>query len=252
MVNTDSFHIKDEDKTYRCEVGLSTYLAPEIQKKLVNGLTLKMVPLPTYSKETDLFSLAIHIFCLIMDGCHPFACAKRVGNSYTHNMEALNSENEDSVVLPQPIENIRNGFFPFLHEMEGVTFPLYAPDMKKLPKDLYEMFIKAFDLGYFTSSERPTAKEWMRILSAYQGPAHFMKCSNGHYYLKENTSFCPFCDEKQRMNQMISGTENKDKRFTFEDILTKTEYFEFEIGGYFQGHSIIKVKKSLDVITYLT
>lgn len=211
IVDTDSFHIVDGDKTYRCEVGLSTYLAPEIQKRLVNGVSLKSAPLPTYTKETDLFSLAVHIFCLVMNGCHPFACAKKTNDGYENDMEVLSDKDDESVVLPQPIENIRDGFFPFFRDVDGITYPLYAPDMKRLPKELADMFIRAFEYGYFDPKNRPTAKEWMDLLSTYQGNNYYAQCDQGHYYLNANTTTCPLCDAKKRMlSVMRANIKGKD------------------------------------------
>ena len=77
LVDTDSYHIteKDGSKVYRCEVGLPEYLPKEIQVKMKNGSNLSTAPLPTFTKETDNFALAVHIFALLMNGCHPFACS---------------------------------------------------------------------------------------------------------------------------------------------------------------------------------
>lgn len=82
LVDTDSYHVVTDTQDFRCEVGLGDYLAPEIQNKLINGLTLRTAPLPTYTKATDEFALAVHIFALLMNGCHPFAAANRWVNRY--------------------------------------------------------------------------------------------------------------------------------------------------------------------------
>ena len=110
LVDTDSYHITDSasSRVYRCEVGLPEYLPREIQEKMKNGQTLATASLPTFSKYSDLFALAVHIFALLMNGCHPFACAR---NNKT-NIGPL-SQSQPSVVVPQPIDNIVNGFFPF-------------------------------------------------------------------------------------------------------------------------------------------
>ena len=149
LVDSDSYHIIDNNMTYRCEVGLSNYIAPELQNKLGNQYNLKTAPLPTYTKETDLFAMAVHIFALLMNGCHPFSCAQ------------MTSDQEESVVLPQPIDNIKSGFFPFAQKKEGITIPLYAPAFESLPYVLQNLFIKTFLEGYYEPSKRATAKEWM-------------------------------------------------------------------------------------------
>lgn len=86
LVDTDSYHFMAGGKTYRCEVGLADYLAPELQQELADGLSLRTAALPTYTRETDLFALAVHIFTLLMNGCHPFACAKKVNVSQNSDL----------------------------------------------------------------------------------------------------------------------------------------------------------------------
>ena len=205
LVDTDSYHIIDNGITYRCEVGLANYIAPEVQIKLCQGVNLRSAPLPTYTKETDLFALAVHIFSLLMNGCHPFACAKKTNYGYEHNMDVNDYTNQESVVLPQPIDNIKDGFFPFHQQKAGVTYPLYAPDFQALPQDLQGMFIRAFEDGYMDPRRRPTAEEWMAVLGKYWSTMGFDQCQNGHYFFRNNTGKCPFCEANQRMMQMLAN-----------------------------------------------
>lgn len=224
LVDTDSYHITDEEKTYRCEVGLANYLAPEIQKKLTNGRDLKHAPLPTYTKETDLFAVAVHIFALIMNGCHPFACAKKINARYEHTMEAMDSTDYDSAVLPQPIENIKEGFFPFYQERRGITYPLYAPDFMALPMEVRNLFIRAFENGYYDPKERPTTGEWLRVLRKYQTSECFRQCEKKHYYFGTEGISCPYCAAKQRIIRMMSydipDSQNEPKSYTYHQQTT--------------------------------
>lgn len=218
LVDTDSYHISDGDKIHRCEVGLANYLAPEIQKKMDKGQDLRSASLPTYTKETDLFALAVHIFALLMNGCHPFACAKQTNVGYENTMEVMDDTDQESVVLPQPIENIKDGFFPFYQQKKGVTYPLYAPDFKALPKDIQDLFVKAFVDGYENPSERPTTEKWLSILRKYQSPLQFEQCEKKHYYLKENSIHCPYCEANSRMLRMMNYAKmdipNSEERTT--------------------------------------
>lgn len=225
LVDTDSYHITDGEKTYRCEVGLANYLAPEIQKKMEKGQDLRRAALPTYTRETDLFAIAVHVFALLMNGCHPFACAKQMNNGYENTMEAMNDREQESVVLPQPIENIRDGFFPFRQQRSGVTYPLYAPDFNSLPSDIQNLFVRAFVDGYEKPESRPTTKEWLAVLRKCQSPLYYEQCLKRHYYLKENSVSCPYCDAHVRMMKMMSGEgmgvpqkeENSDTKQTQQD-----------------------------------
>ena len=93
LVDADSYHFVTEGTIYRCEVGLADYLAPEIQQKISGDITLKNAPLPTFTRETDLFALAVHVFSLLMNGSHPFACAKKENGNVTNNPLDKNGEN---------------------------------------------------------------------------------------------------------------------------------------------------------------
>jgi DNA-binding helix-hairpin-helix protein with protein kinase domain len=71
LIDTDSFHITVGDKknptTHRCNVGIGEFIAPEIQ-----GIRFSDAPLPTFTEQTDNFSLAVIIFKLLLNGLHPF------------------------------------------------------------------------------------------------------------------------------------------------------------------------------------
>lgn len=203
LVDVDSYHIVTEDRIFRCEVGLADYLAPEIQRKISNGLTLKNAPLPTYTRETDLFALAVHIFSLLMNGSHPFACAKAINGMPSENMSQMTSNYiRNSVVAPQPIENIKEGYFPFYEERAGITIPLYAPDFFSLPPTIQQLFVRTFVDGDKEPLKRAQAYEWEEVLKKAVDDIVEEKCKNGHYYFNHVLE-CPICKiEKQIINIM--------------------------------------------------
>ena len=209
LVDVDSYHVVTPTKTYRCEVGLPDYLAPEIQNKMVNGVTLRNASLPTYTQETDLFALAVHIFCLLMNGCHPFACAKRVnGNLYDTMGQMRENSNRNSVVAPQPIDNIKVGYFPFFHHKDNITVPVYAPLFDDLPEDIRLLLIKTFVEGYKKPEQRATTDEWIQVLKSYvlqtRSDYSLLSCGKGHYYFKVGRD-CPFCNIDQKIRIMLSS-----------------------------------------------
>lgn len=53
------------------------YVAPELIKAC-KGTTYADCPGPTFTEETDNFSLAIHCFRMLMNGCHPFICQRQL------------------------------------------------------------------------------------------------------------------------------------------------------------------------------
>lgn len=192
LVDTDSYHITDTNvsRVYRCEVGLPEYLAREIQEKLKNnpGKNLATVSGNTFSKETDLFALAIHIFALLMNGCHPFACA--IDNKV--NIGPL-SNNQPSVVKPEPIDNIISGYFPFYTQKAGFTTPRYAPEFDSLPQNIQTLFVRAFVNGHNTPTQRPDTVEWYNALTTMQQNLKVCTKNKKHMY-PSHLKKCTWCE----------------------------------------------------------
>ena len=206
LVDTDSYHFITDKKIYRCEVGLAEYLAPEIQKKVCGEITLKNAPLPTFTKETDLFALAVHVFCLLMGGSHPFACAKRANGQLSNTMEQMAGEEiGESVVAPQPIENIKSGFFPFWNYKYNIDIPAYAPEFVSLHPHLQKLFVKTFVDGYKNPKSRVQASEWLGALKPLiEGFDRItQRCGkSGHYYFSHNME-CPYCHVEQKQRELL-------------------------------------------------
>lgn len=57
LVDTDSYHYTAEGKTYRCEVGLSEYLAPELQGRLSGGRSLRDIVARRKYQKKDMIVL---------------------------------------------------------------------------------------------------------------------------------------------------------------------------------------------------
>ncbi len=205
LVDADSYHIKEKssDRLYRCEVGLPEYLAREVQVKMKNGTTLSNAPLPTFTVYTDLFALAVHIFALLMNGCHPFACAVN-GKDIMNRL----SFSQVSVVAPQPIDNIKNGYFPFHTLKPGITHPIYAPDFMMLPLNIRTLFIRAFVNGHSNPSARPNCVEWHSALANLQTSLKTCSVNRVHMY-PSNCKTCPFCQIENNMNKKISQAASK-------------------------------------------
>ena len=217
LVDTDSYHFITDKKIYRCEVGLADYLAPEIQQKISGDITLKNAPLPTFTRETDLFALAVHVFSLLMNGSHPFACAKKENGNVTNTMEQMTEiANRDSVVAPQPIENIKNGFFPFYIRKANIDIPVYAPEFESLTPKLQELFERTFVEGYKNPEKRVQAQEWLEglkpIIEKFERET--VQCKNNHYYFK-HLSYCPYCEVQQKIlgaMKTIDGDKGDDTK----------------------------------------
>ena len=206
LVDTDSYHFTSGEKTYRCEVGQGEYIAPELQNKLGNDYDLRTVPLPSYTRETDLFALAVHIFYLLMNGCHPFACAKE-SNRKESNLPQMTGENtKESCVAPQLVENIQVGFFPFYEKKDGLVIPAYAPEFDYLPQKIRELFIRTFVEGHREAKNRVSAIEWKEELTPLLD--NLVKCSSdsGHYYFEVGKG-CPLCRVERKWTEFVAHQE---------------------------------------------
>lgn len=205
LIDTDSYCIRDKNsgKVYRCEVGMPEYIAKELQEKLKRnkGEDLRTLPWPTFTKETDLFALAVHIFALLMNGCHPFACAL---DNNADNIKQL-SYSQTSIAAPQPIENIRNGFFPFYMKKQHITTPLYAPNFDFLPENLKEMFIRAFTMN---PCDRPSAEKWFHELD--KSLKRLTICKNNkehiHFNHKDTCFFCELEKQEEHSHELVKNS----------------------------------------------
>ena len=147
--------------------------------------------------------MAVHIFQLLMNGVHPFACAILPSQS--------------SVVAPQPSDNILKGDFPFLKDVPGVTIPLFAPKIEMLPMEMQELFRKAFVDGHSAPDNRPTTYDWYTALANLEKSLKDCSVVKHHQYNSLLNS-CPWCEadeayQKQmqpKINQTaISGSSGK-------------------------------------------
>lgn len=208
LVDTDSYHFTANGTTYRCEVGLGDYIAPELQNKMAARCDLRTVPLPSYTRETDLFALAVHIFCLLMNGCHPFACARDTSPGESNISRMTAGRVEDSIVCPQPIDNIKNGFFPFYEKRQGTVIPVYAPEFESLPDEIRTMFVRTFVDGYSEPLKRVTASEWSQALRKLTGRVR--QCSKvvSEYYF-DHVSECPLCKVRERLSETVSKPDDQ-------------------------------------------
>ncbi|MCH5273417.1 MAG: leucine-rich repeat protein [Lachnospiraceae bacterium] len=198
FVDTDSYHITDGNNVYRCNVGMPEYLPREIQVKMQNGLTA--ASLPTFTQATDNFALAVHIFQLLMNGCHPFAC--------------ITIPSADSVVFPDTSDSILKGECPFIMNVPGKKIPLYAPPIDILPDEIQKLFKLAFVDGHTSPSARPSAETWYYALDKLE--KNLKKCRNAsHHEYLQSLSDCPWCAVDARFSSALSGNKPSLKQSTY-------------------------------------
>lgn len=187
FVDTDSYCIVDGGITYRCPVGMSDYIAKEVFDKIGGKVNLENAPLPTYTQFSDNFALAVHIFQLLMNGCHPY-------------QGAVSRFTQASIVNPSRVENIRMGAVPFINPSSSlIIIPSYAPSYESLPHYIRDLFKLAFIDGTSNPSVRPSPSTWIGALHRLK--TELVQCSSNrlHQYYK-GLGVCPFCIADQRFN----------------------------------------------------
>ena len=209
LVDTDSFHITGKNgKIYRCIVGLGSYFPAELLAKFNTGNTLAMLPLPTFTKESDLFALAGHIFRLLMGGYDPFSCALSP------------AIRQQSVACPQPEDNILKGRFPFVNPVPGSNPPPLAPEFSYLPQNVQEMFKKAFLAGYSDPKQRPDAEEWHSTLETM---LHGLKTcgNNGTHKYPGHLAECPWCKIENAQKQIVANAQTVAQQNTMASVVNR-------------------------------
>lgn len=192
LVDTDSYHIADSSRTYRCGVGMPEFVAPELQ-----GIHFPSAPLPTFTTETDRFALAVLIFALLMNGAHPFACKIISGSSSKF----------------QPIDNMQNGkcaFFPDSRSNNMET-PKYAPKLDSLPDNIQQLFRRAFIIGHKNPSQRPSAEEWYYALEQLEEHQKACLVDPQHIYFY-GAKECPWCKVNENMRSISQSAFNSSSQ----------------------------------------
>lgn len=204
LLDCDSFDITDPatGEHFPCGVGLPEMLAPELQDvgPLSNG---------KFTKESDNFSLAIHIFRLLMDNADPFGGIITVDGS-----SSLSESRANKAII--------NGECAYVRNVKGKKIPQWSPKIDILPKEVVHLFIRTFDYTALNAvrrqSRRATAAEWLGALAPYGAPEpnHLLAhCSRNrrHVYAKHN-SVCPWC------NLGTATTQTKPRRSWLKPALT--------------------------------
>ena len=181
LIDCDSFDIRDpkSGEHFPCKVGLPEMLAPELQtvRNLANG---------TFTKETDNFSLAIHIFRLLMRNEDPFGGVITMSRS-------LSTVSANAPII--------NGECPYVRTVSGKESPGRSPTLDMLPVNIQELFKKTFDYDASTAlrriKNRATATEWCNalvVLATAEPNPNLQTCTlNPHHVYPKYSSYCPWC-----------------------------------------------------------
>lgn len=191
FLDTDTYQFIDDSTghSYRCSACLAGYVAPEVIKAC-KGKNFLDVEQPPFSKNSDNFALAIHIFKLLMNGVNPYTGI----NEDTRKSQASPAVGNDA------IERDQYCFKP--GKKPTITF---LPPLSALPDEICELFTLAFIEGRVEPNKRPDAIRWHRALVNYRSQLTRCPKNNSHQYRKQLRS-CPWCEADERYSLTLSPT----------------------------------------------
>lgn len=173
LIDCDSYSISRGDFRYRCEVGVATHLAPELQ-----GVDLGEVE---REAKHDNFGLAVIIFQLLFLGRHPFA-----GNY-------LGDEDKS---LEDCIREYRFAYSEDSH-LWNVKQPPGTLSLTKVSPRLSAMFERGF-----LTDDRPEPREWIEALEDLSNNLKQCALHIGHFYFEELRD-CPWCALESQTGLML-------------------------------------------------
>ncbi|WP_210131581.1 hypothetical protein [Stenotrophomonas rhizophila] len=168
LIDTDSFQISHQGRTFLCEVGVQDFTPPEL-----HGKAFKQV---TRTANHDNFGLAVLIFQMLMNGRHPFA------GRYS---------GPGDMPIEKAIPEFRYAYGRDTARTRMSPPPLSASPAAASPwvSDLWE---KAFGTEGSKPGGRPKAEDWVQALTKLE--QHFKRCSSrpSHFYFT-GLAECPWC-----------------------------------------------------------
>jgi len=168
LIDTDSFQISHQGRTFLCEVGVQDFTPPEL-----HGKAFKQV---TRTASHDNFGLAVLIFQMLMNGRHPFA------GRYS---------GPGDMPIEKAIPEFRYAYGRDTARTRMSPPPLSASPAAASPwvSDLWE---RAFGTEGAKPGGRPKAEEWVQALTKLE--QNFKRCSSrpSHFYFN-GLAECPWC-----------------------------------------------------------
>ena len=200
FLDTDTYHVRDRvsGTTHRCNVCAPGYAAPELLEKCSQFAASNpseskhayaRTPLPTFTKETDNFALAIHIFKLLMNGYTPFGGI----------IETASVSQGSPGVGDAAVRRDSYCFKPGFKHQSSAILPLEA-----FPQAIADLFTRAFLLGKLEPTKRPNAEEWHGALLQYEQMMVTCPAQPLHQYYSQNSS-CPLCEADERFMDAVGS-----------------------------------------------
>jgi DNA-binding helix-hairpin-helix protein with protein kinase domain len=173
FIDCDSFQIRSNGRVFLCEVGVPTYTPPELQNRPFNSIQR--------TANHDAFGLAVLVFHLLFMGRHPFA--GRFSGKGDMDIEKAISEFR----------------FPFGRSAAQMMMspPPNSLLLNQVSQAIANGFEKAFSPDAVKGIPRPTATEWLSILS--QASKELTRCkTNPVHVFFSHLSSCPWCNIESR------------------------------------------------------
>jgi len=189
LIDTDSFQVSHQGRTFLCEVGVQDFTPPELQ-----GKAFKQV---TRTANHDNFGLAVLIFQMLMNGRHPFA------GRYSGPGE---------MPIEKAIPEFRYAYSSNAAAMKMQPPPLtpHAAAASPLVAGLWE---RAFGSNGPRADGRPKAQEWVQALT--QVETGFVRCTvrSSHFYFGAYGS-CPWCPIERAGIALFGATAEVIKKLS--------------------------------------
>jgi DNA-binding helix-hairpin-helix protein with protein kinase domain len=200
LIDADSFQVVQGAAKYLCRVGVPEYTCPELQGRPFDSVTR--------TQNHDAFGLAVVIFQLLWMGRHPFSGRFSGGGD-------------------MPLERaIAEGRFAYSEQRKvGMQPPPAVPTLSDFPAPIRQAFERAFTPG----ATRPSASEWVGLLTELEKQLRPCAKHKLHHYPKAAAQ-CPWCRMEAAFNVDLflpqfspAGAEAADQAGT----LTATDLSRF-------------------------
>jgi DNA-binding helix-hairpin-helix protein with protein kinase domain len=185
LIDADSFQF---GPNHLCRVGVAEYTPPELQGKRLDGITR--------TTDHDAFGLAVVTFQLLFMGRHPYVGKYSRGDMPT---ERAIAEHRFAYSLIRDVQ---------------MSAPPGTCKLSDFPASVGDAFERAFGV---VPSERPSAPEWIKILSSLE--TALSKCgSNSMHFYPSASKECLWCRMERDIGillflpsfQMGSGSQPLD------------------------------------------
>lgn len=172
IIDCDSMQVPvSNTKPFLCTVYVAELTAPELLKADLNK-TVR-------TTDSELFSIAVLFFKLMMEGFHPFQGIP-IGNELVSDVQ---------------IENMRRGIFPYLPNAD-YTIAKVSPTFDCLSPTIQDLFRRAFTMP----GNRPSADEWYEAFIRNEERLVFCQNDMNHVYPLDGS--CVSCSVLSRFGKL--------------------------------------------------